>query len=76
MATYSDTLAAHLKARKLTDREFGDLIGATQPTVWRYRNGARFPDASVAREIDRRTEGAVPFALWLAEFNAKAGIAA
>lgn len=76
MTSYSDTLAAHLKARDLTDQEFGEQIGVKQPTVCRYRKGDRFPDANMARKIHDATDGAVPFDCWLREFNERAGIAA
>ena len=76
MESYSDTLAAHLKAQNLSDRQFGEIIGVTQPTIWRYRTGERLPDARMARTIEKHTNGEVSFKCWMRDLEARAGEAA
>jgi transcriptional regulator with XRE-family HTH domain len=75
MSTYSHSLKAYLKGG-VTQAELADKIGKTQVAVARYASGDRFPDAATAREIEIATSGAVPFAVWRAEFEQRSGLAA
>jgi DNA-binding transcriptional regulator YdaS (Cro superfamily) len=74
MNDYATALKRHLEGR-LQDQFAADL-GTTQTSVSRYATGTRFPNAEIAREIDRVTAGEVPFALWQAVALRKFGIAA
>jgi transcriptional regulator with XRE-family HTH domain len=76
MSTYRSALAAYLDRPNCTETVLADAIGKTQPTVNRYRNGERFPDADTARLIDQHTGGEVSFVLWQAEFLSRSGLAA
>lgn len=76
MTTYRDALAAYLDRPDCTETALADAIGKTQPTVNRYRNGERFPDADTARLIEQHTGGVVAFVLWQGEFLSRSGIAA
>jgi transcriptional regulator with XRE-family HTH domain len=75
MQTYKEALAEHLKGYARQE-EFAAKINKPQGTVSRYATGARFPDAEMAREIEKASDGAVPFSLWQAEALAKIGLAA
>jgi transcriptional regulator with XRE-family HTH domain len=74
MDTYRDALGAFLKLPGNDENSLAGSVGCTQATINRYRHGKRFPDAETARSIDRATEGAVPFALWQAEFLQRSGL--
>lgn len=74
MSTYKDSLAAFLNRDENTESALAEKIGCTQAAVNRYRNGARFPDADMARLIDEKTDGAVPFEVWRAEFLSRSGL--
>ena len=76
MTALQAALAAYLDNPDCTETALAEAIGKAQPTINRYRNGERFPDADTARLIDRHTGGAVPFALWQADFLRRSGIAA
>lgn len=76
MQTYKDKLGEYLAQPGRTENALAALIGKTQPAVHRYRTGDRFPDADTARDIEKHTEGEVPFSLWQAEFLRRSGIAA
>lgn len=76
MQTYSDILSAYLAEAGETQGEFAARVETTQASINRYRKGERFPNAEMARLIDQATQGAVPFAVWQAEFMAKSGLAA
>lgn len=76
MQTYAAALDAYLKRPTKTQQSLADAIGKKQPTVHRYCEGNRFPDADTARRIDEATGGEVPFSLWQAEFLSRSGIAA
>lgn len=75
MDSYSDALKAHLDS-EARQGDFAAKIGRSQASVSRYAASARFPDAETARQIDKASEGAVPFALWQSEALQRMGIAA
>lgn len=64
MDAYSRALSAYLEVEGRTQEELAADIGSNQPTVNRYKQGTRRPDASTARKIHEATKGAVPFELW------------
>jgi transcriptional regulator with XRE-family HTH domain len=74
MSDYKTALALYLSDRSETD--LAAAVGCTQATINRYKNGERFPKADVARQIERATDGAVPFDVWRSDFMRKAGVAA
>jgi len=74
MSIYAETLDAYLKRAENKETELADRIERPQPTVNRYRNGKRFPDAETARRIDSATDGEVPFAIWQTEFLSRSGL--
>lgn len=76
MGTYKDALDAYLKRDGNSEPALAEAVGCKQATINRYRNGKRFPDATTARELDAKTDGQVPFALWQSEFFERSGIAA
>jgi transcriptional regulator with XRE-family HTH domain len=76
MQTYSEHLRAYLAGTGASERDLAARVAKTQASINRYRNGGRFPDAETARRIDQETQGAVPFAVWQAEFMARSGLAA
>lgn len=76
MRTFRETLNNYLAGPNGRESDLAEKIGCSQAAVNRYRNGKRFPDADVARLIDEHTSGAVPFAVWHAEFLSRSGIAA
>lgn len=76
MSSYRKALEAYLKAPDRTQAALADAAKTSQPTINRYVTGARFPDADMAREIDRATDGAVPFALWQTEAARRIGLEA
>ncbi|CAB5223003.1 HTH_XRE domain containing protein [uncultured Caudovirales phage] len=76
MTSYSDTIKAYLAGSGKSERELAERAETTQTSINRYRNGGRFPDADTARRIDQATQGAVPFAVWQAEFMTRSGLAA
>jgi transcriptional regulator with XRE-family HTH domain len=65
MDSYSDKLKAYLETAK--QDEIASQWGCTQPTISRYERGERFPNREMARKIDEKTNGALPFSLWEAE---------
>lgn len=77
MSIYSEALEAYLNsagAKKQAD--LAEEAGCTQAAISRYSNGRRFPDAKVAAEIDRATDGKVPLSLWRIVAAERAGLAA
>lgn len=64
MNAYARALSAYLEGDGRTQEGLAAEISSNQPTVNRYANNKRFPDAATAREIHRATNGAVPFELW------------
>jgi DNA-binding transcriptional regulator YdaS (Cro superfamily) len=76
MGNYKDALAAFLAKDENAETALASQVGKSQAAINRYRNGKRFPNADTAREIERATEGQVPFAVWQAEMARRVGIAA
>lgn len=76
MGTFHETLNAYLAEYEGGECGFAEKLGCSQATVNRYRNNERFPNADMARLIDRQTDGAVPFELWQQEFLTRSGLAA
>jgi transcriptional regulator with XRE-family HTH domain len=74
MDSYRETLAAYLSVEGRTQAKLADEISTSQVAVSRYVSGARFPDSSIAREIDRATGGEVPFSAWQAEASQRMGL--
>lgn len=74
MSTYSETLDAYLKTGDLTQEGLGEKIGVSQVAVHRYKTGARFPEAALARKIHDATDGEVSFELWQAEAMRRIGV--
>lgn len=74
MSKYAQALDEFLSEPGNKVMDLAAAIGTQQPNITRYRLGERFPNADVARAIENGTGGKVPFALWQAEFLARAGI--
>ncbi|WP_066795136.1 helix-turn-helix domain-containing protein [Sphingomonas soli] len=64
MDDYRKALAAYLAPEDRTQETLANSVGCSQAAINRYVNGIRFPDAAIAREIDKATAGFVPFAVW------------
>lgn len=64
MDDYRKALGAYLEPDSRTQEALATAIKRSQPSVNRYVNGERWPDAITARAINAATEGAVPFDLW------------
>lgn len=64
MDDYRRALAAYLAPDDRTQETLAAAVGCSQAAINRYVNGVRFPDAGRARDIDRATDGAVPFGTW------------
>ncbi len=62
-------LREYLEEQRLTDAEFGRLVGATQPAVSRWASGARLPRPKMVARIQEVTGGKVS----AADFYANAG---
>ena len=71
---YGEALAAFLKSSSLSQKKFADRVGCSQPTMFQYTTGARFPRKDTARRIHDETDGHVPLALWQAAAVERAGI--
>lgn len=52
-------LQSYLDQNKISDEEFGALIGVTATSVYRYRKGHRKPDDEIMQKIFSITSGAV-----------------
>ncbi len=76
MSRYSEALDAFLKKPGNSVTGLAEKVGTSQPNITRYRADERFPNADMARMIDRATEGEVSFMIWQAEFLRRAGVAA
>ena len=74
MTAYSEAIKAHLADADLQVQEFAEMLGVKQPTVTRYKEGERFPDAEMARKIEMATGGKVSFELWLSIFKERVGL--
>ena len=64
MDDYRLALSAYLEPKERTQEALADKAGVSQPTINRYVNGERFPDADTARRIDAASDGEIPFATW------------
>ena len=53
------TLHEYLNLKGMTDAAFADLIGATQPTVFRLRKKGQIPSRDLMASIFNATNGAV-----------------
>lgn len=76
MSSYKDALADFLSKEDHTESDLAEKVGRSQAAINRYRRGVRFPDAETARQIEKHTNGAVPFAVWQSDFLARSGLAA
>lgn len=76
MSSYRKALEAYLAPESRTQAALALAANTSQPNINRYVNGERFPDAEMARRIDRATDGAVPFALWQREMAQRLGLEA
>lgn len=74
MESYKEALAAYLKSDGSTQAALADAISKTQAAVSRYATGERFPDSKTARDIDEKTNGAVPLTLWQREAAQRIGL--
>jgi hypothetical protein len=52
-------LADYLKANKISDDDFGQMIGVNRQAVHRYKTFGRFPKREVLAKIVAVTNGAV-----------------
>lgn len=57
-------LSDHIKAKGLTEAEFGALIGVSQPMVNKYCNGKAVPRPPRIKEIEQVSGGDVTFSDW------------
>ena len=64
MDAYSTALKHYLAKPDVKQDDLAEAIKRSQPAVFRYANGKRFPDAETARLIEAATNGVVPFKLW------------
>ncbi len=55
----SMTIAEYLAFTKMTPREFADLVGVDQSTVWRWMTGKTAPEAEQCDRIEKVTKGVV-----------------
>lgn len=73
MSIYQTLIGDFLAAEGNSQAKLAEAIGRSQAAVNRYANGIRFPDADTARQIDRATEGRVPFTAWQTEMAKRIG---
>jgi len=64
-----NTLQRYLNEHKLTQKEFGALIGCSQGAVHRYACGLRIPRPRIMRAIARVTNNEVPVSCWLSAID-------
>jgi hypothetical protein len=76
MNAYATTLKHYLETPGVKQETLAAAVKRTQPSIWRYANDERFPDAVTARLIDEATGGVVPFALWQSVAMKRLGISA
>lgn len=74
MDAYATALKHYLDTPEVKQETLAAAIGKSQPAVFRYANGQRFPDAETARKIDTATGGIVSFALWQSVAMKRLGI--
>jgi transcriptional regulator with XRE-family HTH domain len=55
------SLSAYLKQHALTYEKFGEMIGVTGTTVYRYIRGDRFPKPAIIRKAEKVTNGEISF---------------
>jgi transcriptional regulator with XRE-family HTH domain len=71
---YSEALAAFLKSSKISQAKFARQVGCSQPTIFHYTTGGRFPAKETARKIELASDGRVPISLWQMIAVERAGI--
>lgn len=71
---YAEALAAFLKSTGTSQAKFASLVGCSQPTVFHYTTGGRFPTKETARRIELASDGRVPINLWQIAAIDRAGI--
>ena len=71
---YAEALAAFLKSSGLSQAKFARSVGCSQPTIFHYTTGGRFPAKETARRIELASDGRVPIALWQMTAVERAGI--
>lgn len=49
------TLDQHMHAKGLTDAKLAEMVGVTQPHIWRIRNRRARPSPDVAKRIEVAT---------------------
>lgn len=64
MSAYATALKHYLDRPEVKQEDLATAINRSQPAVFRYANGQRFPDSETAKKIDEATGGIVPFKLW------------
>lgn len=74
MDAYATALKHYLETPEVKQETLATAVKRTQPAIWRYANGKRFPDAATARLIDEATTGIVSFALWQSVAMKRLGI--
>lgn len=52
-------LKQYLIDKKLTQREFAELIGVNSMTLWHYLHGSRIPRIKIMKKITELTNGYV-----------------
>ena len=57
-------LATYLSLKKMSQREFGDLIGVDHSVVSRFVSGQARPGLDTAARIERHTAGLVTMMSW------------
>lgn len=71
---YAEALAAFLQSTGTSQAKFAELIGCSQPHVFHFSKGTRFPRKEMARKIELATDGRVPINLWQITAIDRAGI--
>jgi hypothetical protein len=74
MQTYAEALKAYLAKPGNKAVDLAEKVDTTQPSITRYAQGERFPNAEMARLIETATDGEVPFSLWQSEFLQRSGL--
>ena len=59
-----ENLDTYLKARKIRQEDFAEMVGVRQATVSRLQRGRMKPSRALAVIIARVTAGAVPVDVW------------
>ena len=74
MDAYATALKHYLGKPDVKQEDIAREIKKSQPAVFRYANGQRFPDSKTAKLIDEATSGVVSFALWQSVAMQRLGI--